>query len=768
MTSRRRMENRPPSGDDEDATRGQLMRMGVETEFGIFGGWNLGKAKSIHAEVQKCPHLPAAIGYGGLFLANGARVYIDQEKQNEYCTPETESPSDLVVRELSGRRFMQKMAAQAGHSLLCSNYDYASRNTWGTHENYECPAALSAGSLMFFFTHLVTRIIYTGAGGLDPDFAGVRPVLSPRASSIVTPLAHQGRLAKALVYVKPNNYSNGHRLHVFCGESLLSHTADYLKYGTTALVTMLLNQGEYIGPGPFTKPIQRELKRLNRDTSLSARFELERGGRFTALEIQEWILADVVARQGKLPDWAPLVITRWETMLADLRAARPAASQTVDWLIYKDCLSQLAGEQGFDAEKNSVSNRQIAYRKTGRKTMLEIPLDLTALRNAACELYIRLHVLGEQSLFSAIGGEHQLSEITDERITDSVENPPPGRATTRAEFVRKYHGSGRFQVSWDMAFDTVINGTLEIPCEPIPEWEKAPFVLSDHPSTDLAQSREDDFRQGDYHKVIERFSRLNPAELDWRALDTYALSFARLGMRKQAQDVLSLLRPHCTQFHGVAEELFCTINFGLVPPLEEMKPLIEMGDAILLASTANHDLFVYQQNKARFLTLQGHYEEAKALFKKILERENGDVRPRMVSRTECYYAELLRLCGDAEGAQAYVSKAIIRQGNHQLIGDIAEHGLPLLAKIMPDRVAGSYLNQAVTTQKLFRNDLGYARLICLRARILGDGSFKEEFDSLRGQVPVLKTCPVAIRIAENWEEWIHPDQDVTPRNYWGL
>jgi hypothetical protein len=321
--------------------------------------------------------------------------------------------------------------------------------------------------------------------------------------------------------------------------------------------------------------------------------------------------------------------------------------------------------------------------------------------------------------------------------------------------VRKFHGTNRFQVSWDTITDTSTGRTLEIPCRPVPDWEKETFVCSRHPSIEGAQRRDADFRQGDYIKVIESFERMNRSELDGRALSTYALSFARLGMRRQAGDVLNLLMRYCSRFRGIAETLFCTINFGLTPPLGEMEPLIAAGDAVVLGNDPDHSLFEFQQNKARILTLQGHCEEAKALFLEMLARENDDVRPRMVSRTECYYAELLRLCGDTGNALACVKRAINRQAAHQLAGDIAEHALPLLAKTIPDGVAESYLNQAMNTQKLFRNDLGCARLLCLRARRFSDGRCKEEFDLLRGRVPVLQSCPVAARIADNWEEWTH-------------
>jgi hypothetical protein len=105
------------------------MLLGNETEFGMLGGWAEGKPELIQQALLSEPHLPSAKGRGGVFLGNGARAYIDVG-QNEYCTPETESPFDLVAREMVDRALMQMAADTQGVSLLCSNFDYATGNSW--------------------------------------------------------------------------------------------------------------------------------------------------------------------------------------------------------------------------------------------------------------------------------------------------------------------------------------------------------------------------------------------------------------------------------------------------------------------------------------------------------------------------------------------------------------------------------------------------------------------------------------------------------------
>jgi hypothetical protein len=196
------------------------MLMGSETEFGILGGWTHTAASAIQQRVEASfTHLPAT--KEGVFLANGGRAYVDLECHNEYGTPEVEDPLSLVRHELAGRALMRAAAAADGHVLVCSNVDYLSLHSWGTHENYECRKPLDAAASAAMQSHLATRIVFSGAGGPHPVSPGMRFVLSPRAAITRARRGTQGTTIKAMLYRKPEHHGAGHRLHVFCGKSLL-------------------------------------------------------------------------------------------------------------------------------------------------------------------------------------------------------------------------------------------------------------------------------------------------------------------------------------------------------------------------------------------------------------------------------------------------------------------------------------------------------------------------------------------------------------------
>lgn len=437
------------------------MLMGVETEYGILDGWSAEKAEAIQAEVLKGRRHLGAIK-SGVFLENGARVYVDNGKQNEYATPETESPSDLVVRELAGRRLMAEAARGAGLSLLCTQVDPVWGTSWGSHENYECARQLRTPDLSRLYPHLVTRLVYAGAGGLDPTCPGVRPVLSPRASLLHASYSVQGVPRKALVFAKPEPYCEGARLHLMCGESLLCHTASFLKYATTALVARCLDVGARIGPGPLAVSALRALRTVNRDLSLSAKLPLAGGGRLTALEIQEHYLAGVEASLGRLPEWAPLAVRRWGRTLQDLKAGAPGCASRFDWLRYRNLFGELAEECGFGPAE--IERLNGAARRGGAASE---SFRFRQLRAAGHALYVKLHVLGDGSLFERLADEteggHRLEEVTDEAVRLAVSDPPPGRAANRAALIRAHAAEGGYHLSWNLAAELTSGRRLEIP-----------------------------------------------------------------------------------------------------------------------------------------------------------------------------------------------------------------------------------------------------------------------------------------------------------------
>ncbi len=173
--------------------------LGVETEYALAaldaGGEGLGREVPLRRLLQlaraRWPHLPDGTGTG-IFLPNGARFYIDAGEHPEYSTPECPNPWDVVRYVRAGDRMLGELVAALTASeqrigelvLLRCNVDYSGSNsTWGCHASImhrADPAALPRQLV----PHLVSRVVYTGAGGFKSQGSrGIRFTLSPRAGS---------------------------------------------------------------------------------------------------------------------------------------------------------------------------------------------------------------------------------------------------------------------------------------------------------------------------------------------------------------------------------------------------------------------------------------------------------------------------------------------------------------------------------------------------------------------------------------------------------
>jgi len=462
------------------------MHMGVETEFGILHGWDRTKARQILAEALKTQAHIACVGEGA-FLANGARVYVDMGWHNEYSTPESPDPASLVIHELAGRRLMAESAAAAKLSLLCSNVDPLSGNAWGSHENYGCTRPFTNDDNARLAAHLVTRILYTGTGGLDPTASGIRLVLSPRACSLQATLSAQGMPIRSLIFIKPNHHGAGYRLHLTGGEGLLSHRALYLRYATTALVAACLDAHLPIGPGPFAQSPLYALRRINRDSSLTTRIRMADGRTMTALDIQQCLLDGVAAHREALPAWAPTAIARWQAVLDGLRNADPAVARQLDWLVFQRAYRNLAK----DVPPTKPTRRRRLRPGPGSprpRTATTSPTQppLAGLRAAAAELYLRLHILGQDSLHAYLDQQgwldHRLPEITDDAIHAAMRAPPPGRAANRGTLIQRHAADPTMRMEWGLLHHPPQCRQITIPDDPA--WEGAePWTpVADRPS----------------------------------------------------------------------------------------------------------------------------------------------------------------------------------------------------------------------------------------------------------------------------------------------
>ena len=81
-----------------------------------------------------------------VFLANGARLYLDVGSHPEYATPECDSVHDVVVHDKAGERILEQLVDSAearlrdegirGDIFLFKNNTDSAGNSYGCHENY--------------------------------------------------------------------------------------------------------------------------------------------------------------------------------------------------------------------------------------------------------------------------------------------------------------------------------------------------------------------------------------------------------------------------------------------------------------------------------------------------------------------------------------------------------------------------------------------------------------------------------------------------------
>jgi proteasome accessory factor A len=350
---------------------------GVETEYAIAGATPRGTI--VREEIlqglmerarEQLIQLPDLHSPGGVFLQNGSRFYVDCGLHPEICTPECANPWDAVRYIQAGHSILAGLAASSesaarpGSEIMVfrSNVDYSgAHSTWGCHESYM--HRIAQDSLRpEIVPHLVTRLIYTGAGGFNPLSRGLEFTLSPRMAYFQRVVTESSTSERGIWHEKSEplcaDYS---RLHVLCGESLCSESATFLKIGVTALIVALADAG--LKPGSaiqLADPLQA-LQSVARDVTCKKPLAMADGRSMTAIEIQRHYLEQVEAHlsNGVLPEWAAEVCERWCFILDDLDGDQSSAEKMLDWRIKQALYANYAKGLGIDWDDLPTLNQAI-------------------------------------------------------------------------------------------------------------------------------------------------------------------------------------------------------------------------------------------------------------------------------------------------------------------------------------------------------------------------------------------------------------------------
>jgi proteasome accessory factor A len=299
----------------------------------------------------------------GVFLSNGSRLYLDAGHHPELSTPECLDPWELVRYVLAGERILADLAREVEKehpdsrvSVYRSNVDYLTRQTWGCHESYLHRAA--PGVLVEeIIPHLVSRLIYTGAGGFDARSPGAAFALSPRAFHLVKKVSRESTRDRGIYHTKEEPLCGGgyRRLHILCGESQCSQLGTFLKVGATALVVRLAELGLCRGREVTLQAPLAAMRGFSADPTCTRKEPLKNGEQRSALEIQRHYLQTAEAHLSRafMPPWAGEVCAEWRRMLERLEDGAEGVSTLLDWGIKLSLYREHARKRGFSWDELS-------------------------------------------------------------------------------------------------------------------------------------------------------------------------------------------------------------------------------------------------------------------------------------------------------------------------------------------------------------------------------------------------------------------------------
>jgi hypothetical protein len=204
--------------------------------------------------------------------------------------------------------------------------------------------------------HLVSRTVFAGAGSLALDSVGCPAgfLLSQRADRLVRVSGiywdEPGRPfidTKQYFFQPFALFARRKRLHIICGDSNMSETAEWLRFGTTDLVLRLAEAGK-LADAPILRDPVGAMRTVARDPSLHVEVEVLGRGRMTALALQHYFLERAAREFGQEGGETAEVIRTWRQVLERLERDPASARGQVDWVCKRELmLHGSGGESGF-------------------------------------------------------------------------------------------------------------------------------------------------------------------------------------------------------------------------------------------------------------------------------------------------------------------------------------------------------------------------------------------------------------------------------------
>ena len=337
-------------------------------------------ARGFSAEGQMPPevetHLVNAV------LTNGARYYVDHAHP-ELSTPECADPRSIVVFDRAAELILQRSMVAATALLppdqeivVYKNNSDRKGNSYGTHENYLMDRAVPFSKIVaHVMPHFITRQIYTGAGKVGTEAAGLTSAevpyqLTQRADFFEEEVGLETTLKRPIVNTRDEPHADAQkyrRLHVIVGDANLSEVATFLKVGTTAVVLSMIEDDWLTRNLLPARPVQA-LREVSYDMTLAHPIDMADGTSMTALEAQ-WELFDRARKFAEEKgldciggdDVGQEVLRRWEAALTGLESDPTSLASTVDWIAKHRLLDAYRERHGLRWDDARLAAMDLQY-----------------------------------------------------------------------------------------------------------------------------------------------------------------------------------------------------------------------------------------------------------------------------------------------------------------------------------------------------------------------------------------------------------------------
>jgi proteasome accessory factor A len=374
-----------------------------------------------------------------VFLANGARLYLDVGSHPEYATPECDSLQDLVTHDKAGERILEQLLASAEQRLreegirgviyLFKNNTDSAGNSYGCHENY-CTSRRDdfghyAEVLIPFF---VSRQIYAGAGKVLQTARGAQFCIAQRAEHIWEGVSSATTRSRPIINTRDEPHADAERyrrLHVIVGDSNMSEYTTFLKVGATAvLLRMLEDPSVVLRDMTLENPI-RAIRDISHDLTGTKKVRLANGREVSALDIQSEYLNRALryADQKGLPAQEQKALEMWEYCVTKLADDPFKLDREIDWVIKHRLIEAYREKHSLPLSHPRVALVDLQYHDINRSRGLFYKLQDKGMVERMC---------------------------VDDEIDEAVETPPQTtRARLRGEFIRKAKERKRdYTVDW--------------------------------------------------------------------------------------------------------------------------------------------------------------------------------------------------------------------------------------------------------------------------------------------------------------------------------